>query len=150
MSNRVTVDGKTHLWPHNLKNVLKLLKKIGNNAELFRTGMSFKEADLAQNQHSYEKVFSGERRPKALKNCGNRGFAVLYGQEFQKSIQQIIHSALKQQARGASLRHKPISPSLSFCPAGGDPSDTVRMMFCVVAQAHIPWLMPLVSSCSPM
>lgn len=73
MSNRVTVDGKTHLWPHNLKNVLKLLKKIGNNAELFRTGMSFKEADLAQNQHSYEKVFSGERRPKALKNWGNRG-----------------------------------------------------------------------------
>lgn len=95
--------------------------------------MSFKEADLAQNQHNYEKSLlrgmkaksTEELRKQRNPHWGNRGSVVLDGRVFQKSIQQIIHSVLKQWAHGASLGHKPILPSLSLCPKGDDPSDIV-------------------------
>lgn len=109
--------------------------------------MSFKEADLAQNQHNYEKSLlrgkkaksTEELRKQRNQHWGNRGSVVLCGQAFQKSIQQITHLALKQWAYGASLGHEPSSPSLSLCPEGDDPSDTVSMTFCVLAQPSIPW-----------
>lgn len=109
--------------------------------------MSFKEADLAQNQHNYEKSLlrgkkaksTEELRKQRNQHWGDRGSVVLYGRVFQKSIQQIIHSVLKQWAHGASLGREPISPSLSLCPAGDDPSDIVWMTCCVLAQAGIPW-----------
>lgn len=61
--------------------------------------MSFKEADLAQNQHNYEKSLLRRKKAKSTEELrkernqhwGNRGSVVLYGQGFQKSIQQIIH-----------------------------------------------------------
>lgn len=93
--------------------------------------MSFKEADLAQNQHNYEKSLlrgkkaksTEELRKQRTQHCGNRGSIVLYRQVFQQSIQQMIHLVLKKWAHGANWGHEPISPSLSLCPAGDDPSD---------------------------
>lgn len=109
--------------------------------------MSFKEADLAQNQHNYEKSLlrgkkaksTEELRKQRNQHWGNRGSVVLYRQVFQKSVQQIIHSVLKQWAHGASLGCEPISPSLSLCPERDSPSDMVWTTFCVLAQAGIPW-----------
>lgn len=93
--------------------------------------MSFKETDLAQNQHNYEKSLlrgkkaksTEELRKQKTQHCGNRGSIVLYRQVFQKSIQQMIHLVLKKWSHGANWGHEPISPSLSLCPAGDDPSD---------------------------
>lgn len=95
--------------------------------------MSFQEADLAQNQHNYEESLLRGKKAKSRaylketenESWGNRSSVVFYRQVFQKCIQQISHSVLKQWAHGESLRHKPISSSLSLCPAGHDPSDIV-------------------------
>lgn len=65
--------------------------------------MIFKETDLAENQHNYEKKFTqGKEGQKHWRTevteeptLGEQRLCCFYRQMFQKSIQQIIHSVLK-------------------------------------------------------
>lgn len=73
MSNSLTVDGKICSWPHNLKWSQATEKKSGTMLSYSGGAWAVKKQIWLKTNTTTKKVYSGERRPKALKNWGNRG-----------------------------------------------------------------------------